>query len=129
MIIRVPAPALSRLRPTQQLAGPARPVIGIKERRTARATAEVAVLRRAHPQPRLDWANRAVFAALIRLLPGRLQAHRLVTPGTVPRPHQSETAKAAAGRSWDQKSHERSPRTPAPAAHGSMRRPPRSIHG
>jgi hypothetical protein len=27
---------------------------------------EVAVLRRTHPSPHLDWANRAVFAALIR---------------------------------------------------------------
>jgi hypothetical protein len=44
---------------------------------------EVAVLRRTHPRPRLDRADRAVMAALIRLLPGRLRARRLVTPGTV----------------------------------------------
>src|SRR5258707_14459646 len=44
---------------------------------------EVAVLRRASPRPRLDWADRAIFAGLIRLLPRSLRMHRLDTPGTV----------------------------------------------
>jgi putative transposase len=48
---------------------------------------EVAVLRRTHPRPGLDWADRAVLAALIRLLPARLRMHRPITAGTVLRWH------------------------------------------
>jgi putative transposase len=48
---------------------------------------EVALLRRTNPRPRLNWADQAVFAALIRHLPTSLRAYRLITPATVARWH------------------------------------------
>jgi putative transposase len=44
---------------------------------------EVMLLRRQLAGPRLDWADRAVLAALAQRLPAALRSGRLVTPGTL----------------------------------------------
>jgi hypothetical protein len=52
-----------------------------------------------------------------------LEPHKALTTPISPRPRKQRPREAG-----DRKSHERSPQTPAPAAHG-MRRAPRSVHG
>jgi hypothetical protein len=44
---------------------------------------EVAVLRRTNPRPRMDWADRALFAVLVWRLPRALRWHRPVAPNTI----------------------------------------------
>jgi putative transposase len=48
---------------------------------------QLAVLRRRTPRPRIGWPDRAVLAALTRLLPTRRRRDSLVTPSTILRWH------------------------------------------
>ena len=68
---------------------------------------EVTVLRRQVNRPRLVWADRAVFAALTRLLSPACRLHRIVTPATILRWHQDLVK-----RRWSQPRRHRRGRPP-----------------
>jgi putative transposase len=69
---------------------------------------EVAILRRQVARPRPDWADRAVLAALARLLPGALRLYRIVTSGTLLALH-----RRLAKRKWSYPSAPGRPPVPA----------------
>jgi hypothetical protein len=78
MIGRAPSPVLPDLRPALQLAGPVRPLVGVQGRGVARpARHEISVLRRINPRSQLDWAGRAVLAALILWVQNSVTAREL----------------------------------------------------
>jgi hypothetical protein len=58
---------------------------------------EVSVLRRQLPAPKPDWADRAVLAALVRLLPRPSREHRIASPRTLLAWHKRMVA-----RKWTQ---------------------------
>jgi len=91
IVARVAAAALPDLRRCRRLAGAVGRSTASKDAELLVLRHEVGVLRRGNPRQRLDWADRAFLARLIRLPPKAVR--RLVGPDTVLRWHRSLVAK------------------------------------
>jgi hypothetical protein len=78
---------------------------------------QLAVLQRRTPQPRMSWIDRAVIAALSRLLPIRRRLGLVVTPSTILRWHRQ----LIASRWTTQPTRPGRPAIPAASAPWSLR--------
>ena len=89
----VAAPVVFDLLATAEPAVAARPLVDVQEHRNSGVAPRSRRAAQSQPKPRLDWADRAVFAALVRRLPQMPRGPRLVTPGTILRWHRRLVAK------------------------------------
>lgn len=83
LVARVRSPLLSPGQPGIRVAGASRPLDGAKDAEILILRHEIAVLGRHVAVPKPDWADRALFAARVRLLPRSLRAPRIVSPRTL----------------------------------------------
>jgi hypothetical protein len=79
----VPSTPVFDLCPSDRLVRVARSAEASKDLEILVLRQEISVLRRQISRPKPDWADRAVLAALTRVLPACRRRHRIVTPGTL----------------------------------------------